>query len=439
MDKLRLYKEIPFVNSPRNFMAQVGPFLLSMYEQHGSLFRSQNPFGKGEVLYMVGPEANRFILTSNRLKFSYYQGWGIDGRFEPKFGHGLISMDGQEHAEHRRLLNPSFSSAATERYFKDISCVIDQYIANWRHKATVDMYEEARRITFAVIVNLLFGSTDSSETEALREVVTHLIHLGETPISDDLYQESIRLWRSQLEAFIKQKIEEHSQQASPDDILSTLLLIKDSNGNPALTHEQIMAHVNVLLVAGHDTTTSLTAWLFYLLSQNRDYLQRVLDEIGAILPGHVEPTFDTLKQMHVLDNAFSEAQRLYPPIPHGPRGVLEDFEFNGFLIPAGSRVFYSIIATHLMPSIFTEPTRFDPDRFAPPREEHKKTPYVLVAFGGGPRICLGINLAEVEIKLTVISALKQYRFELLAGQKIIQIYAASGAPYKGIKMAISPF
>src|SRR5579859_2525117 len=256
MDKLRLYKEIPFVNSPRNFMAQVGPFLLSMYEQHGSLFRSQNPFGKGEVLYMVGPEANRFILTSNRLKFSYYQGWGIDGRFEPKFGHGLISMDGQEHAEHRRLLNPSFSSSAIERSFKSIAQVIEEYVANWRSYVTVDVHEEARRITFAVIARLLFGPVDPSSLEALREVITCLIHLGETPISEDLYKENVRSSRLELEAFVTRKIAQHREHVAPDDILTTLLSARDDKGNPALTDEQIIAHINVLLVAGHETTTS---------------------------------------------------------------------------------------------------------------------------------------------------------------------------------------
>jgi cytochrome P450 len=196
--------------------------------------------------------------------------------------------------------------------------------------------------------------------------------------------------------------------------------------------------MNILLVAGHETTTSLTAWLLYLLSQNPGYLQRVLEELDHLLPNQVEPTLDALKQAPVLDNALSEAQRMYPPIGNGPRGTLEEFKFNGFLIPADTRIFYSIVATHLMPSIFAEPDRFDPDRFAYPREEHKKTPYALVGFGGGPRICLGINFAELEIKLIAACVLRQCRLDLVPGQKLVQVYVASGAPFKGIKMAVLP-
>ncbi len=126
---------------------------------------------------------------------------------------------------------------------------------------------------------------------------------------------------------------------------------------------------------------------------------------------------------------------MYPPVANGPRGVLEDFEFNGYLVPAGSFVFYSIAAAHLIPSVFAEPARFDPDRFAPPREEHKRTPYALVGFGGGPRICIGINFAQVEIKALASHILRRYRLELVPGQEIIQFYRGTGMPLHGIRMS----
>src|SRR5256885_3281212 len=59
---------------------------------------------------------------------------------------------------------------------------------------------------------------------------------------------------------------------------------------------------------------------------------------------------------------------------------------------------YSPSGGHRLPAVFPEPERFDPDRFAAPREEDKRTPYGLVLFGGGPRICIGVNMATVEIR-----------------------------------------
>ncbi|MHB8646833.1 MAG: cytochrome P450, partial [Thermomicrobiales bacterium] len=103
------------------------------------------------------------------------------------------------------------------------------------------------------------------------------------------------------------------------------------------------------------------------------YLRRVQEEQAALVPDGAMPTLDRIQRMKVLENGLMEAERLYPPVQYGPRGGVEDFDFHGYHVPAGSHVFYAIAASHLIPSVFAEPTTFDPDRFAPPREEQKKT------------------------------------------------------------------
>ena len=128
---------------------------------------------------------------------------------------------------------------------------------------------------------------------------------------------------------------------------------------------------------------------------------------------------------------------MYPPVANGPRGVLEDVEFNGYFLPKGTPVLYSIAGSHMIPSIFPHPETFDPDRFAPPREEHKKTPYALVGFGGGPRICIGINFAQIEIKAMVSHILRHYQLDLLPGQDIVQFYEVTGMPINGIGMRVT--
>ena len=146
--------------------------------------------------------------------------------------------------------------------------------------------------------------------------------------------------------------------------------------------------------------------------------------------------FRSIKRMKLLEHALSEAERLYPPVSNGPRGVLEDFEFGGYHVPAGTHVFYSISGAHNIPTIFADPERFDPDRFAPPREEHK-TPYALVGFGGGPRICIGINFAQVEIKALISHLLRNYQLELVPNQQIVQMYMPTSMPLHGIRMRVS--
>jgi cytochrome P450 len=420
----RPFEEIPYITLPGNYLTNLGPFLAEMYDQYGPVFRTTQ-FG-GDLVYLVGPEANRFVLLSNRLKFSHHEGWGRLYGVLDVYGDGLLTMDGTEHSRHRHMMNPAFANSYMDRYLPLMNRIIRQRIASWADMDEIDIYQETRKITFDVAAEALAGLKAGPEVERFRELFVHLLMQGmrarRSRLRDELYQ------------MLRSKIQERRKQPT-EDVLGLLVRARDDQGQ-ALSDEQLIAHINILLVAGHETSTSLSSWLLYLLSQHPDYAQRILAEQEELLGPEMDPALDSIKRMKVLDNALSETERLYPPIANGPRGVLEDFTFNEYHIPAGSHVFYAIAASHLIPSIFAEPMKFDPDRFAPPREEHKKTPYALVGFGGGPRICIGINFAKVEIKVMVSHILRRYYLELAPGQKITQFYRATGMPLHGIKMRL---
>lgn len=421
---IRSFEDIPYIALPGNYANNLGPFLVNMYEQYGPVFRTT--YLERNLVFLVGPEANRFVLASDRAKFSYHEGWGRLYNVVDVYGDGLLTMDGAEHSRHRHMMQPAFANSSMDRYLPLMSRIIQQHIARWTTAGEIDMYQEARKITFNVAAEALTGFKAGPEVDTLRTLFVRLLMQGMRARKSQHKYEISRL--------LQAKIQERREHPT-DDLLGLLVQARDEQGN-TLSDEQIIAHINILLVAGHETSTSLSTWLLYLLSQHPDYQQRVLAEQEALIGSDGTFTFDDMKRMKVLDNAVSEAERLYPPIANGPRGVVEDFVFHGYHIPAGCYAFYAIAATHLMPGIFAEPTRFDPDRFAPPREEHKKTPYALVGFGGGPRICLGINFAKVEIKTMVLHILRRYRLELVRDQEIIQFYRATGMPLHGMKMRV---
>jgi cytochrome P450 len=91
-----------------------------------------------------------------------------------------------------------------------------------------------------------------------------------------------------------------------------------------------------------------------------------------------------------------------------------EVEFAGCRLPPGTLVVYSPWVTHRLPEVFPDPERFDPERFAPPREEHR-TPYALVGFGGGPRLCIGQAFAQLEMKVVASLLLRRYRWDLEPG------------------------
>ena len=435
MLQLKTIDDLPYVTLPDDYRADAGPFLARMYEQHGPIFRAATMWGDN-VVYLVGPEANRFVLSSNRLKFSHHLGWGRMLGVIDMFGDGLLTMDGAQHDQHRRMMNPAFTIGYMDRYLPLMQRIIRERVAGWADRGEIDIYEETRKITFDVAAEALTGLRVGAEVDRFRELFTQMLNLGMVAADSVDYDQRLDRLQAELYSLLLPKI--HERRRSPtDDILGMLVRARDDAGR-ALSDEQLIAHTNILLVAGHETSTSLSAWLLYLLAQHPGYLRRVLDEQAALLAPGADPTLDDIKRMKTLENALSEAERMYPPVANGPRGVVEDFEFDGYLVPAGTFVFYSIAASHLIPGIFAAPERFDPDRFAPPREEHKCMPYALVGFGGGPRICIGINFAQVEIKAMVSHILRRYRLEIVPGQQIVQFYRATGMPLNGIRMRVSP-
>src|SRR3954471_24803251 len=107
------FTDIPLVPVPDDYFHHIGPYLSQMYAEHGPIFRTDK--NGHNVAYLVGPEANRFLLLTDRLKFSHYIGWAQIFGVEDTFGNGLLTMDGAEHDDHRRMMNPAFAVSYMDR------------------------------------------------------------------------------------------------------------------------------------------------------------------------------------------------------------------------------------------------------------------------------------------------------------------------------------
>jgi cytochrome P450 len=279
----------------------------------------------------------------------------------------------------------------------------------------VDVYQEARVITFEAAACAFLGIRHGPELGLCRAVFLH----------------GAQHRAGEFAALLRRKVEER-RGAACADALGLLAQARDTQGRP-LSEAQILAHAEILLVAGFETSASLAAWALYLIATHAAYERRVVDEICCRAAG-AQPESTMLKELPALDRALSEAERLYPPIPVAPRVVLADVDFGGYRLPAGTRVFYSAAATHLLPTIWAEPATFDPDRFAPPREEHRQVPHALVGFGGGPRVCIGLSFARTELLLLLAQAFRRYRLSVESGQQIMQRYGVTSRPLHGIRV-----
>ncbi len=376
-------------------------------ERLGPVLRWSIP-GEGDYLFLVGAEANRFVLHTGREHFSHDKGWTpVLGAM---FGQGLLNMDDPLHARHRKMWNPAFTATAMEAYLPILTKVVADRTATWPGQPSIDAYSESREITFDAAAVALAGFAAGPEVDRMRQLFYMMLN---GPADGDWAAWEPTYGAAQLELMttLLRMIGERRAApatATPHDVMAQMVRARDDDGN-ALSDEQLLAHLNILLVAGHETTTTLSAWVLYLLATEHEQRALITAEVDALLDasdGTV--TVEAIRGMKRLDLFIKEAGRLYSPVLNVPRGVVSDASFGGHTIPAGAQIRLALAATHRMGRYFAEPERFDPDRFAPPREEDRATPYSLVTFGGGSRICIGISFAQIEVKLLAAHVLRHY-------------------------------
>jgi cytochrome P450 len=404
---------LPLVGETLHFMLDRN-FLRKRHAAHGSIFRS-NILGKPTV-FMIGPEAVRFVLASHFDHFSWGEGW--PATFQTLLGESLFVQDGEEHRRNRRLLMPAFHGKALVGYFNAMDTIMRRYLERWLDQGEFDWFTENKQLTFDIAAQTMLGVPSGPAVARLSSLFTTLTNgffvLGRSRLPWTKFGKALAA-RDELLAFIEGVIEE--RRATPtNDALSMLLEARDEDGN-GLSQREITVQCMLLLFAGHETSTSMLTTLALELARNPEVLARARAEQAA-LAARGPLSLEQLGQMPYLEQVLREVERLHPPVPGGFRGVVKPFEYGGYVVPSGYRVQYSILGTHHTPAVYQDSERFDPDRFAPGREEHKTQPFSLIAFGGGPRICLGMAFAQMEMKLLAAHLLREYRWDLLPGQDL---------------------
>ena len=437
----RPFDEMPIVTRPDDYPSVMPTYLAEQAQRVGPIFRAavgaemRDTFGPW-IVFMVGPEANRFVMHSHRNHFSHDLGWSptLGGIFEK----GLLNTDDPEHARQRKLMSPAFVISYMSRYLPIMNRVIADRTRDWAARGEVDVYAETRKITFDVAAECLTGLRAGAEVDHLRELFYALLQSdfedGETMA--DYFARMMGV-RAELDGLLLAKIAER-RKAPTDDLLGMLVKAGDDQ-SAAFTDRELLGQLHILLVAGHETTTTLSAWLLYLLAEHPELVARIhaeMDEALAATGGEV--TLEAVKAMRLLGATVEEAGRLYSPVGNVPRGVVKGFTFGGYRVPAGSRVLLSLVACHRLPTVFDNPDEFDPDRFMPPREEDKRTPYSLVTFGGGPRICIGINFAQVEVKAMAAHILRRFTLTPVPDQLIAHVYYSPvAALINGLRLRVA--
>lgn len=150
--------------------------------------------------------------------------------------------------------------------------------------------------------------------------------------------------------------------------------------------------------------------------RDKNVLERVKEEQEAIMKEtNGQLSYEALTKMNLLHASMKETLRMHPPLIFLMRKVLEPRVALGgrFEIPEGDYVVASPSVAGMLPDVFAEPGKWDPDRFLPPRDEDKVAPFSFLGFGAGRHGCMGEGFAYVQIKTIWSLLLKMFDLEAI--------------------------
>lgn len=207
-----------------------------------------------------------------------------------------------------------------------------------------------------------------------------------------------------------------------EDVLQQFIDAKYQNvyGGRGTTEDEVTGLLIAALFAGQHTSSITTSWtgLRMVNDKARSWAAAVEEQRRIMAEHGDELSFDVLSKMDVLQRNITEALRMNPPLILLLRYAKTSFSVTDskgrdFVVPKGDIVAASPNFSHLLPTVFTNPEAYDPERFAPPRSEDKAKPFGFIGFGGGRHGCLGSNFAYLQIKTIWSLLLRNFEFELL--------------------------
>lgn len=426
-----LVKGLPIVGNLPKFLRSPLANAQSL-ELHGNVVRSRTFF---ETVTLLGPEANQFVLHDREGNFSSRGGWyyWIDAVFPG----AIMAMDDPAHKHHRRIMQGAFKRAAMARYVADMGPVIERVVAGWPVGTgqPMKMFPQIKALTLNIAARVFMGMALGAEADKMNQAFIDTVEaslaLIRKPVAPFAMWRGVRA-RRWLVQLMRSKLADKRASEGPD-LFSQLCHARSEDGE-RFSDDEVINHMIFLMMAAHDTTTSTLTTMFYCIARQPDWQDRLRLDAQALPVAQLG--FADLAGCERTEWVMKEALRMYPPLTSIPRKAARDCSFGGFQIPKGTPVGISPIHTHHMPSLWTQPNEFDPERFSPDRAEHKRHPYGYLPFGGGAHLCIGQHFADMEVKSVVHQVLRRVRLSVPKGYQMPYQLVPIAKPRDGLPMTL---
>jgi cytochrome P450 len=388
----------------------------SLHSEFGDLAVLEDQ-GK-RIAFVFSPEYNRQVLSDSRTFHSQF--FAIRGgrrSAQRRVTSGLLSMNGAEHRDNRRVMMDVFSRRILPDYHSVICDLTQDFISDWSVGQQRDLNTEMVNFMVRMTSALLFGIDDAHYALELGSMIdrwvrqNHEVGMGalvSAPQFTENY-EKLLADAEKLEASVQELIAANKSQQSAtnrSDVLS--LMFKAQETNEQLTDEKLVGHAALTFAAAHLTTAHTLSWTLFLLAQHPEVMDRLAQELANGTSGS-SPTFEELESLTYLDWVIRESMRVLPASSYSQRVCAEPAQLGPLSLSPGTPVIFSQYMTHHRPDLFEDPDSFRPERWA----DISPSAYEYLPFGAGPRMCIGAPLAMVELRTSLAVMLKRFHFQMV--------------------------
>lgn len=373
----------------------------------------------GEVSRVnIGGQRGLFVMGADNLKQVYLD---VDRNFSTEMGYaerlgrfykgGLLLRDFDEHKVQRRIFQSAFKNQAMKGYVDVMNPLFEKYI-NEINSGNILFFPFIKKALLRAVAKVFIDIDDmGDEAEKLNNAFLDLNDALTAIVREDIPLPWLKYHKGKvaqkyLHTYVRKLIAQ-KRAGNGSDMLSFMCKEQTDEGN-LFTEEDIVQHVSFLLFGAHDTTTSALTHIMYRLAVHQDWQDRVRKEAKALNKPFL--SYEDIEKMTSMNLVFDEVLRLHPSVQLMTRRTVRECEIGGYRVPANTMIFIPPTYNHKMEKYWTNPEKFDPERFSDERAEHKKHPFQYIAFGGGAHKCIGMHFARMQAMLFMHQMVLKYQF-----------------------------
>ncbi len=393
-------KSKTFINDPIKFITK------SM-ETFSGTYSATLGYNK-KIILTQNPIFVNHILKENHR--NYHKSELATKQVAEFMGKGLLFSNGEYWMKQRRLIQPAFHKEKLQGLFSIICKTIEDFLENFPQGNNIDVYPIIHQLSFNIIINSLFDIKLSAAimkelNESITEIQDFLIKDINQPLRKLIYPingaKKIQLKKAKKlrEVFITIIEERKASNKEYNDLLDMLLNSKYEDTGLAMTTQQIVNEVLVLIIAGHETTANTLSWLLYLVASHKEVLQKLNNAIN-------NTTINEWLHNEYLMATINETMRLYPAAWMTDRVALVDDVIEGFSFPKNTIIIPFFFGLHRNKNNWSNALDFNPQRFIDDPKLAKSKNFF--PFGAGPRMCIGNNFAMAEMSFFIYLFFKKF-------------------------------